>query len=60
MPAPAVIPVVLDCAAKGVKGLVVVSAGVAEPGEDEGPARQAELVRRLDGVLADGVVAFIV
>jgi acyl-CoA synthetase (NDP forming)/GNAT superfamily N-acetyltransferase len=45
VPAPAVIPVVLECAAKGVKGLVVVSAGFAETGEDVGRARQAELVR---------------
>ena len=45
VPAPAVNPVVLECAAKGVKGLVVVSAGFAETGEDEGRARQAELVR---------------
>ncbi|HEX6234368.1 MAG TPA: bifunctional GNAT family N-acetyltransferase/acetate--CoA ligase family protein [Jiangellaceae bacterium] len=45
VPAPAVLPVVLDCAAKGVKGLVVVSAGFAETGEQEGRARQAELVR---------------
>ncbi|HEX5997638.1 MAG TPA: bifunctional GNAT family N-acetyltransferase/acetate--CoA ligase family protein [Jiangellales bacterium] len=45
VPAPAVIPVVLECAAKGVKGLVVVSAGFAETGDQEGRARQEELVR---------------
>ncbi|HEU4542393.1 MAG TPA: bifunctional GNAT family N-acetyltransferase/acetate--CoA ligase family protein [Jiangellaceae bacterium] len=45
VPAPAVLPVVLECASKGVKGLVVVSAGFAETGEEDGRARQAELVR---------------
>ena len=44
VPAEAVIDVVHDCAAKGVKGLVVVSAGFAETGAD-GRERQAELVR---------------
>ena len=36
--------VVLDCAAKGVHGLVVISAGFAETGE-EGRQRQRRLVR---------------
>jgi acyl-CoA synthetase (NDP forming)/RimJ/RimL family protein N-acetyltransferase len=44
VPAEAVIGVVRDCAAKGVRGLVVVSAGFAETGDD-GRRRQAELVR---------------
>jgi acyl-CoA synthetase (NDP forming)/RimJ/RimL family protein N-acetyltransferase len=44
VPAPQVIDVVLDCAAKGVRGLVVVSAGFAEAGA-EGRRRQSELVR---------------
>jgi acyl-CoA synthetase (NDP forming)/RimJ/RimL family protein N-acetyltransferase len=44
VPAEAVMDVVRDCAAKGVRGLVVVSAGFAETGED-GRRRQAELVR---------------
>jgi acyl-CoA synthetase (NDP forming)/RimJ/RimL family protein N-acetyltransferase len=44
VPADAVMDVVLDCAARGVKGLVVVSAGFAETGPD-GRKRQGELVR---------------
>ena len=44
VPADAVADVVLDCAARGVKGLVVVSAGFAETGPD-GRERQGELVR---------------
>jgi acyl-CoA synthetase (NDP forming)/RimJ/RimL family protein N-acetyltransferase len=44
VPAESVMDVVLDCAAKGVRGLVVVSAGFAETG-DEGRRRQSELVR---------------
>jgi acyl-CoA synthetase (NDP forming)/RimJ/RimL family protein N-acetyltransferase len=44
VPAEAVRSVVLDCAAKGVKGLVVVSAGFAEAGE-AGRRLQSELVR---------------
>ncbi len=43
VPADAVHDVVLDCAAKGVHGLVVVSSGFAETGE-EGRARQRRLV----------------
>ena len=44
VPADAVLEVVQDCAAKGVRGLVVVSAGFAETGPD-GRRRQSELVR---------------
>jgi succinyl-CoA synthetase alpha subunit/RimJ/RimL family protein N-acetyltransferase len=44
VPAGAVLDVVRDCAAVGVRGLVVVSSGFAETGE-EGLARQRELVR---------------
>jgi len=43
VPASAVQDVVLDCAAKGVKGLVVISSGFAETG-DEGRRRQRMLV----------------
>ncbi|MGN0065484.1 MAG: GNAT family N-acetyltransferase [Nocardioides sp.] len=43
VPANAVQDVVLDCAAKGVHGLVVVSSGFAETGE-EGRQRQRRLV----------------
>ena len=43
VPAEAVQDVVLDCAAKGVHGLVVISSGFAEAG-DEGRARQRRLV----------------
>lgn len=43
VPAEAVHDVVLDCAAKGVHGLVVISSGFAEAGE-EGRARQRRLV----------------
>lgn len=43
VPAEAVFDVVLDCAAKGVHGLVVVSSGFAETGE-EGRQRQRRLV----------------
>lgn len=45
VPSDAVEAVVLDCAAKGVRGLVVVSSGFAETGEPLGLERQAELVR---------------
>ncbi|PSL03708.1 acyl-CoA synthetase (NDP forming) [Haloactinopolyspora alba] len=45
VPADAVEEVVLDCATKGVRGLVVVSAGFADTGEEAGRERQAELVR---------------
>lgn len=43
VPADAVQDVVLDCAAKGVSGLVVISSGFAETG-DEGRQRQRKLV----------------
>lgn len=43
VPAEAVQEVVLDCAAKGVHGLVVISSGFAETGE-EGRLRQRRLV----------------
>ncbi len=43
VPAEAVPDVVLDCAAKGVHGLVVISSGFAETGK-EGRARQRHLV----------------
>jgi acyl-CoA synthetase (NDP forming)/GNAT superfamily N-acetyltransferase len=43
VPADAVPDVVLDCAAKGVHGLVVISSGFAETGQ-EGRARQRHLV----------------
>lgn len=43
VPADAVTDVVLDCAAKGVHGLIVISSGFAETG-DEGRQRQRKLV----------------
>ncbi|MDP3890166.1 GNAT family N-acetyltransferase [Nocardioides sp.] len=43
VPADAVHDVVLDCAAKGVRGLIVISSGFAETG-DEGRQRQRKLV----------------
>jgi acyl-CoA synthetase (NDP forming)/RimJ/RimL family protein N-acetyltransferase len=43
VPADAVADVVLDCAAKGVHGLVVISSGFAETG-DEGRERQRRLL----------------
>ena len=43
VPADAVQDVVLDCAAKGVHGLIVISSGFAETGE-EGRVRQRRLV----------------
>ncbi len=43
VPAESVQDVVLDCAAKGVHGLIVISSGFAESGE-EGRARQRKLV----------------
>jgi acetate---CoA ligase (ADP-forming) len=48
VPARQVLGVVDDCVAKGVRGLVVISAGFAETGE-EGRARQDELVARVRG-----------
>ncbi|MQA31860.1 MAG: GNAT family N-acetyltransferase [Luteitalea sp.] len=46
VPAPAVLAVVDDCAAAGVKSLVVISAGFAESG-DSGRERQQQLVERV-------------
>jgi acetyl coenzyme A synthetase (ADP forming)-like protein len=46
VPAPAVLRVVDDCAAAGVKSLVVITAGFAEAGE-AGRALQRELVERV-------------
>ena len=53
VPADAVHEVVLDCAAKGVHGLVVVSSGFAETGH-EGRQRQRQLVGAGPGVRAAG------
>lgn len=62
VPAEAVPDVVLDCANKGVHGIVVVSAGFAETGE-EGRQRQRQLLRlcrsyglRLIGPNALGII----
>ncbi|HKP98699.1 MAG TPA: GNAT family N-acetyltransferase [Actinomycetes bacterium] len=43
VPAPVVVQAARDCAAKGVRGIVVISAGFAEVGP-EGAARQRELL----------------
>jgi len=48
VPADAVLGVVNDCAEAGVRGLVVVSAGFAESGED-GRVRQRDLVNQARG-----------
>jgi acetyl coenzyme A synthetase (ADP forming)-like protein len=48
VPEPAVLGVVDDCAAAGVKSLVVITAGFAEVGPD-GRARQQELVEKTRG-----------
>jgi len=55
VPAGSVIDVVAECAAKDVRGLVVLSAGFGEAGA-EGRARQDELVRlaRADGMRVVG------
>ncbi|GAA1007157.1 GNAT family N-acetyltransferase [Acrocarpospora pleiomorpha] len=55
VPAESVLGVVEECARKGVKGLVVVSSGFGETGE-EGAERQQELVRisRLYGMRVVG------
>src|SRR3954471_18488655 len=45
LPAESVVDVVEQCAAKGVRGLVIVSSGFAETGDDEGIERQAQVVR---------------
>ena len=62
VPAEAVPDVVLDCAHKGVHGIVVISAGFAETGE-EGRQRQRQLLRlcrsyglRLIGPNALGII----
>jgi len=59
VPAEAVAQVVADCARLDVKGLVVVSSGFAETGE-EGLARQRELLRlaRLHGMRLVGPTSF--
>jgi acetate---CoA ligase (ADP-forming) len=44
VPAPAVVQAARECAAKGVRALVVISAGFAETGP-EGAERQAQLLR---------------
>jgi acetate---CoA ligase (ADP-forming) len=44
VPAPAVVAAAQECAAKGVRALVVISAGFAETGPD-GAERQAQLLR---------------
>ncbi len=49
VPAEAVMEVVAECAAAGVSGLVVVSAGFADTATDEGRARQLRLVRTARG-----------
>lgn len=56
VPADSVLDVVADCAAKGVKGMVVVSSGFAEIGTDDGKERQIELVRlaRANGIRVVG------
>jgi acetyl coenzyme A synthetase (ADP forming)-like protein len=48
VPAPAVLDVVDDCAAAGIKSVVVLSAGFAETGP-QGRARQEALVDRIRG-----------
>jgi acyl-CoA synthetase (NDP forming)/GNAT superfamily N-acetyltransferase len=45
LPAGSVVDVVEQCAAKGVRGLVILSSGFAETGEQVGIERQAEVVR---------------
>jgi acyl-CoA synthetase (NDP forming)/RimJ/RimL family protein N-acetyltransferase len=45
VPADSVLPVVAECAAAGVSGLVVVSSGFADTATDEGRSRQRQLVR---------------
>jgi acyl-CoA synthetase (NDP forming)/RimJ/RimL family protein N-acetyltransferase len=59
VPAESVLAVVDECAAKGVRNLLVVSAGFAESG-DEGTQRQERLRRqaRLDGLRVVGPNSF--
>jgi acyl-CoA synthetase (NDP forming)/RimJ/RimL family protein N-acetyltransferase len=45
LPAPRVLDVVEQCAARGVHALVIVSSGFAETGEPDGVQRQADVVR---------------
>src|SRR3954464_595881 len=45
LPAQSVVDVVEQCAAKGVRGLVIVSSGFAETSDEEGIERQAQVVR---------------
>ncbi|MBW1783006.1 MAG: CoA-binding protein [Deltaproteobacteria bacterium] len=45
VPHQSALPVVRDCAAKGVKGAVLFTAGYKETGTDEGKALEAELSR---------------
>ncbi|WP_331272273.1 bifunctional acetate--CoA ligase family protein/GNAT family N-acetyltransferase [Motilibacter aurantiacus] len=60
VPAEAVNRVVLDCAAKGVVGLIVLSVGFAEKDTEEGRERQRELVRlaRANGMRVIGPGSF--
>jgi acyl-CoA synthetase (NDP forming)/GNAT superfamily N-acetyltransferase len=44
LPAGSVVDVVEQCAAKGVRGLVIVSSGFAETGDEQGITRQAQVV----------------
>ena len=46
VPAPAVAAVLEECGAKGVKGVVVLSAGFGEVGEGDGEAQLRHLARR--------------
>ena len=48
VPQPVVIQVVEECAEKGVRGLVVLTAGFAETGP-AGKAQQDELLRQVRG-----------
>src|SRR4051794_23451511 len=45
LPADAVVDVVEQCATKGVRGLVILSSGFAETGDEAGIERQAAVVR---------------
>lgn len=56
VPAAAVLEVVRECGLAGVRGLIVMSGGFAETGEDDGLDRQRELVRvaRLHGMRVVG------
>ena len=56
VPAGAVLEVVRECGLAGVRGLIVMSGGFAETGEEDGLDRQRELVRvaRLHGMRVVG------